>query len=64
MSEPKIHALEDDAPFARRPRGFAVRRTVLLDAEGWNAIASAAPVRRDAVEYAPPGSIAAQVAEK
>jgi hypothetical protein len=55
MSERRIQALEDDAPIARRPRGYAVRRTVVLDAEGWNAMAATAPVRREVVENAPPG---------
>jgi len=63
MSEPKIQALENDAPIARRHRPFTMRRT-LLDAEGWNAMACARPAPRDVVENAPPGSIAARVLER
>ena len=64
MSEPKIPALEDDAPIARKPRPYTLRRTVLLDAEGWNQMARARPPMRDAVENAPPGSIAARALER
>jgi hypothetical protein len=57
MENGTIQGLEDDAPIARRPRGYAARRTVVLDAEGWNAMA--APVRREVLECAPPGGVVA-----
>jgi hypothetical protein len=54
MSEPKIPALEDDAPIARKPRPYTLRRTTLYDAEAWNAMASPAPIRREIVPWASP----------
>jgi hypothetical protein len=60
MDDLKIQALEDDCPIARRVRPHAARRTVLLDAEGWNQLATPTPVRREVVPWAPPGSITAR----
>jgi hypothetical protein len=61
MSEPKIQALEADAPIARRPQVYALRRTALYDAEGWNLMARAAPIRRDIVPWASPDTVATGV---
>ena len=58
MSEPKILSLEDDAPFARRPQRYIRRRTVMLDAQSWNAMVRAAPIRRELVPWAPPDGVA------
>ena len=60
MDDLKIPALEDDCPIARRPRPYAARRTVMLDAEGWNQLACARPLRREVVPWASPDTVAAR----
>jgi hypothetical protein len=64
MEDLKILALGDDCPIARKPRPYMQRRTVLMDPDGWSAMAGARPPMRDVVEFAPPGSIAGRALDR